>query len=53
MKKTRNQDFVLGLTTLVVIALLVSTVLFIYPLLRGGGREIVVYFDHTSAAWRP
>ena len=46
MKKTRNQDFVLGLTTLVVIALLVSTVLFIYPLLRGGGREIVVYFDH-------
>ncbi len=46
--KRRNQDFLLGLVVLLFAALLVSTILFLYPLLRGSGKMIVIHFNHET-----
>lgn len=44
--KSRRQDFVLGIAVLMFIALLMGTVLFIYPSLSGETKQITVRFRH-------
>jgi ABC-type transporter Mla subunit MlaD len=46
--KGRTQDFALGLTAIVVLALFVGTILFLYPALRGGGHVVEVHFPHEG-----
>lgn len=42
--KQRNQDFALGLATLMFLALFVGTIIFLYPLWQPSGREIRLQF---------
>jgi len=46
--KQRSQDFALGLTTIVVFAVLLGTILFLYPTMRRGGRQIEIHFLHDK-----
>ena len=43
-----NQDFVLGTVVLALVALLLGTVMFIYPTFGGDVRPLVVEFDHVA-----
>ena len=46
--KTRNQDFALGLTVIVFLALFLVTIFFLAPSLGGATRPIVVHFRHVD-----
>lgn len=46
--KRKQQDFILGLTTLAFAALFLGTVLFLYPLFQEPGRALTVIFPHES-----
>lgn len=39
-----KNNFVLGLVTIAILVLFMGTVMFIYPLFQGGGRQIVIHF---------
>lgn len=44
----RRDDFILGLTALLLIALLVGTILFLNPGIEGATRRLSVYFPHRE-----
>ena len=44
----RGENFALGLTTIALLALVLGTVLFLYPALRGGGRAVEIHFRHED-----
>lgn len=46
--KTRNQDFVLGLTVLGFLALFLATMFWLYPTVRYATHRIVVHFRHED-----
>lgn len=48
MKASRTQDFLLGLVILAVVALLVGTILFVYPRLGVETREVRILFRHDE-----
>jgi ABC-type transporter Mla subunit MlaD len=48
MMKQRTQNFALGLTALVFLALFLATFIFLYPAWQAGGRRIEVYFRHET-----
>jgi hypothetical protein len=48
MKRSRNQEFVLGVTTIAILALLLGTVVFVRPLFRARGRDVVIRFAHED-----
>lgn len=48
MKKTRQQDFLLGLTAIIIAAGFVATVLFLTPTLGEPTRDITVRFRHKD-----
>ncbi len=48
MKPSRTQDFLLGLVIIAVVALLVGTILFVYPRLGVETREVRILFRHDE-----
>lgn len=46
--KKRQQNFALGLTTIVVAAVLLATVLFLYPRIQTGGRPVEIRFPQEE-----
>ena len=46
--KQRKQDFALGLTAIVLLALFVATILFVYPMFHARGQEITIHFRHEA-----
>jgi ABC-type transporter Mla subunit MlaD len=46
--KDRNQDFLLGLTTIAIAALLVGSILFLYPQIKPGGQRLTIHFSHEE-----
>jgi len=46
--KQKKQDFALGLTAIVLLALFLGTLLFIYPMFHARGRRLEILFPHTA-----
>jgi len=46
--KSRRQNFVLGIVTIIFVVLFLGTILFIYPSLRYGTQRIVLHFPHED-----
>ena len=46
--KKRQQDFALGLTTLLIAAVLLATILFLYPRVQTGGRPVEIRFPQEE-----
>lgn len=44
----RKQNFALGLTAIVFLALFIATVIFLYPVFKPGGKRITVLFRHDE-----
>lgn len=46
--KSRKDDFLLGLATIAIVGILVSTIIFLVPIMKSSGQSITIHFDHKD-----